>query len=87
MSYADRLKAEIWRKGATRSTDKTAETRCGSFGGDLAGHSVEAELADHLIRLLPGADHRDYAEALALALANPKPHLESFRIAKPWVAR
>jgi hypothetical protein len=49
------------QKGAPRTTDKTDRTSMGH----------REEIRQHLIRLLPGEDHPDFAEAFALALDYP----------------
>lgn len=43
---------------------------------------VEREIRQHLKRLLPGEDHADFPEALALALRDPAAALSAFRSTK-----
>lgn len=46
----------------------------------IANPSQAQEIRRLLALLLPGSDHPDFPEALALALADPVRHLESFRL-------
>ena len=48
----------------------------------VATPSQEREIRHLLTFLLPGADHPDFCEALALALGDPGPHLEAFRTSR-----
>ncbi len=47
----------------------------------------EREIRAHLARLLPGAEHPDFPEALAVALADPGAHLRAFRRSAPFGQR
>jgi Holliday junction resolvasome RuvABC endonuclease subunit len=48
-----------------------------------ATEAEREEIRQHLARLLPGEDHADFAEAFALAVANPRVHLEGLRLSHP----
>lgn len=48
------------------------------FAG-IATAADEREIRAHLVRVLPGEDHPDYREALALALADPVAALDALR--------
>jgi hypothetical protein len=91
MSYLDRLKAKNAEMGLpslpSKPTKPPLPSDCWGFGGFVGCPSdpnsqvtsaEEAEIRGHLARLC-GADHPDYPEALAVALADPLGALDALR--------
>lgn len=61
----------------------TAEFRHQYARAREATSEEACEIRQMLAMLLPGMDHPDYPEALALALASPDAHLEGLRGSRP----